>query len=404
MGAAQHLGVDVVVAAEEANTLQGLQPERLLTLDFRAPRDAAETVRTFHEGHPLDAVIAVDDEGTVAAAAIAEALGFKHNTVASAEAARNKLKMRETLQAGGIPVPLFRACRLDEDPARAAGEIVYPCVLKPLSLSASRGVIRADDPTEFAAAFHRIAAILRDPDVRASCDEMADLILVESFLVGQEVSLEGLLRVGELTTLALFDKPDPLDGPFFEETMYVTPSRLPPHVQESVHDLVQRAARTLGLREGPVHAEVRVCKEQPWLVEVAARSIGGLCSRTLRFGTGLSLEDLILRHALGLEIPSLERERMPAGVMMLPIPEAGILQSVRGLDAARAVPFITEVKITAHLGQELVPLPEGSRYLGFLFARAASASAVEAALREAHERLEFVVAPTENGRRAPQGS
>jgi hypothetical protein len=191
--------------------------------------------------------------------------------------------------------------------------------------------------------------------------------------------------------LALFDKPDPLDGPYFEETIYVTPSRLPADVQLAIAAETRWAARALGLEEGPVHAELRVNDEGPWMVEVAARTIGGLCSRTLRFGAGLSLEELVVRHALGIDLDSLERERQPAGVMMIPIPRAGVLRAVRGREAALAVPGIEEMTISAHVGQELVPLPEGSRYLGFLLARADSPEAVEDALRAAHRALEFDV-------------
>jgi L-amino acid ligase C-terminal domain 2 len=127
------------------------------------------------------------------------------------------------------------------------------------------------------------------------------------------------------------------------------------------------------------------------MLEIAARSIGGLCGRTLRFGTGLSLEELILRRALGRPVESLERERAAAGVMMIPIPRGGVLEEVRGLDEARAVPDIEDVTISLHKGQDVVPLPEGSRYLGFIFSRAADPARAEAALREAHRHLHFVI-------------
>jgi len=252
------------------------------------------------------------------------------------------------------------------------------------------GVIRANDETEFAAAFHRVATILRTPEVAAR-EDVSRQILVESFIPGQEVALEGLLMNGELHVLALFDKPDPLDGPFFEETIYVTPSRLPASVQAEIVFCAARAAQALGLHEGPVHAELRINAEGPWVIEVNPRSIGGRCSRVLRFGTSMTLEEIILRQALRLDIASLERERQPAGVMMIPIPRAGVLKEVRGQADALAVNGIEEIMNTAYLGQELVPLPEGSRYLGFIFARGESPKFVEAALREAHRRLEFII-------------
>src|SRR5262249_8988171 len=271
----------------------------------------------------------------------------------------------------------------------------YPCVLKPLVLSASRGVIRANDERGFVAAFHRVAKILQAPDVK-ELGEGTDRILVEGFIPGIEVALEGLLNRGELSTLALFGKPDPLDGPFFEETIYVTPSRLPADTQIAICRATAQAASSLGLTDGPVHAELRVNHDErgrpvAWLIEIAARSIGGLCSRTLRFGTGMSLEEIILRHALGLPIASTTRERSAAGVMMIPIREGGILHDGHGLDEARAVPFIEDVTISMHKGQDVVPLPEGSRYLGFIFSRADDPATAEAALREAHRHLRFVM-------------
>ena len=392
LAAALGLGVEVVVASERANALAAERPDELLALDFLDPAAAAREAAAFARAHPLDAVVPVDDDTTVVAAAISAALGQPHNSVASAAAARDKHLMRALLARAGVPVPHYTLCSLDEDPGAVAARVGYPCVVKPLFLSASRGVIRADEPDGFVAAVRRLAAILEIPDVAERGGEAARQYLVEAFVPGEEVALEGLLLKGELQVLALFDKPDPLEGPFFEETIYVTPSRLGADVQAEIAATTARAARALGLVEGPIHAELRVNRDGPWVIEIAARSIGGLCSRTLRFGTGLSLEELILRHALGMEIPSLERERRAAGVMMLPIPRRGTLREVRGQDAAKAVPGVEEVAVTAHLGQELIPLPEGAAYLGFLFARAETPEAVEAALHEAHRRLDFVIA------------
>jgi hypothetical protein len=213
-------------------------------------------------------------------------------------------------------------------------------------------------------------------------------ILVEEYVPGVEIAVEGLLRSGRLDVLAVFDKPDPLVGPYFEETIYVTPSRLPAPTLRAVAELTARATDAIGLTEGPIHAELRIDGERIWVIEVAARSIGGLCARALRFGAGIALEEVILRHALGLPIDDLERERGASGVMMLPIPRAGVLQDVHGQDAARAVPGVTGLEITVPRGRPVVPLPEGDRYLGFLFARADSPEAVEAALRAGYAALD----------------
>ena len=386
--AARTLCVDLVCASERPNTLEAKLPDRFLTLDFADPDAAAAAVAEFTRAHPIRAVVGVDDLTAVAAAAIAGRLGLVSNARAAVATARDKYQMRECLAAAGVPIPRYRRIALKDDPFLAARGVAFPCVLKPLTLSASRGVIRANNVDQFMAAFRRIAALLAGDDVTVTGDG-AEYLLAEAFVPGVEVALEGLLIGGRLHTLALFDKPDPLDGPFFEETIYVTPSRLPHDIQSRIVDATAAACAALGLAEGPVHAELRVNEAGPWVLEVAARSIGGLCSRTLRFGTGVTLEELILRHALGRPIASLDREHRAAGVMMIPIPRAGRLKSVSGEAAARAVAGIEDVTITAHPGQAVVPLPEGWQYLGFIFARAESPAAAEAALRDAHARLSF---------------
>ncbi len=393
--AAGALGADVTVGSEEPSTLEAWNPAGLLTLDFQDSAGCARLAAAFSERHPIDAVVGVDDDTSVAAAAIAAALGLRHNPVVAALAARHKGRMREAFEIAGVPSPRHRLFRLEEGPLAAAAAVRYPCVLKPTFLAASRGVIRADGAAQFRAAWQRIAAILAEPEVARRGGEAAGEILVEDFVPGLEVALEGLLTAGSLRVLALFDKPDPLDGPFFEETIYVTPSRLPREAQARVAAVTGQAASALGLTEGPIHSELRLNPEGVWPIEVAARSIGGLCSRTLRFGTGMSLEELILRHALGRDVGEIERGGGAAGVMMIPIPKAGVLEAVGGLEAARAVSGVEEVTISAHLGQRLVPLPEGSRYLGFLFSRADSPERAEAALREAHGRLDFQIAGEE---------
>jgi biotin carboxylase len=391
LDAARSLGVEIVCASDEPSTFEAHAPDNLLTLDFADPDAAAAKVAALAGRRPLAAVVGVDDLTAVAAAAIAERLGLRASGRAAVAAARDKYQMRQCLAAAGVPIPRFRRIALKDDPFLAARGVAFPCVLKPLALSASRGVIRANNVDQFMAAFRRIAALLARDDVAVSGDA-AQFLLAEEYIPGIEVALEGLLMGGTLHTLALFDKPDPLEGPFFEETIYVTPSRLPAATQSALERVSAAACAALGLGEGPVHAELRLNDDGPWVLEVAARSIGGLCSRTLRFGTGMTLEEIILRHALGWPIASLTRERQPAGVMMIPIPRAGRLGAVRGTEAAEAVAGVEEVAITAHVGQDVVPLPEGWQYLGFIFARAETPAAVEAALRDAHARLAFEIA------------
>ncbi len=390
--AARRLGVAVVVGSERAQALAAANPGGHLTLDFRNLVEASEAIVEFAKTYPLQAVVAADDDGVILAAMASAALGLPHNPVQAVVAARNKHRMREVLAQAGLPSPQFALFSTAGDPRAMASTVSFPCVLKPLALSASRGVIRADDREQFVAAFQRIKAILRHTESELG-EQIAQQILVESFIPGKEVAVEGLLSHGQLRVLAIFDKPDPLDGPFFEETIYVTPSRYPLAVQEAIRNCTAQVAAVLGLREGPVHAELRINEQGPWMLEIAPRSIGGLCSRALRFGEGVSIEELILRHALGYDTESFEREHQAAGVMMIPIPRAGILREIHGQEEARSIAGIEEIRLTIPPGQKVVPLPEGSRYLGFIFARAATPEQVEAALRKAHQLLTFHITP-----------
>jgi biotin carboxylase len=405
--AARRLGVAAVVGSERPQALAAVNPAGHLTLDFLEPERATRAIVDFARTYPLDAVVAADDDGVVLAAMAAAALGLPHHPVAAVEAARNKYRMRQLLAAAGIPCPRFWRFAVDGDPAEMARQVSYPCVLKPLALSASRGVIRADDAAQFVAAFHRLVAILQRPDVAISARRSTREILVERFIPGAEVAVEGLLTHGRLRVLAIFDKPDPLEGPFFEETLYVTPSRLPAAAQDAIVARTADVVEALGLRHGPIHAELRLNDQGAWILEIAPRSIGGLCSQALRFGDGMALEELLLRHALGEDAESYEREALAAGVMMIPIPQAGVLRQVSGVEEARRVPGIDDVRLTIPVGHAVVPVPEGSKYLGFIFARGATPEAVEAALRQAHECLHIAIAPVDEaappGGRAPGG-
>ena len=370
LDAAAKLGAEVVVGSEHRQAMSESMGDRAVTLSLSLPEMAADQIERLAERAPLDAIVAVDDGGTRAAALAADRLGLRGNPPDAVARARDKAKMREAFDRAGIPQP---AWHVGSD-LEAVG---FPAVLKPLTRSGSQGVIRADTPEDAARAAARVRAILDDED--------ADL-LVERFAEGDEVAVEGLLEQGRLTVLAVFDKPDPLDGPYFEETIYVTPSRKPPDVLERIHRLTAEAAAALGLTEGPIHAELRLGPPIT-VLELAARSIGGLCSRSLRFGLGVSLEELILRHALGLPLDHMRREELASGVMMLPIPKAGVLGDVEGLEQARATEHIAGVEISIPRGRPVTPLPEGDRYLGFLFAKADTPEAVESALRRAHALL-----------------
>ncbi len=391
MRAARKLDAEVVVGSERRQALARARSGNTITVNFRRPERAIAQITEAADEQPFDAIVGVDDDTTMVAAMAAEALGVRHNSVAAVRATRNKYVMRQLLASAAVPSPPFELASLDDDLTDLAFRTPYPCVVKPVFLSASRGVIRADNPGGFLSAVERVRAILQDPEVAAAGAEDARRIMVEGFIPGPEVALEGIMIGGRLKMLAIFDKPDPLDGPYFEETIYVTPSRLPVEGQTRVCDVTARAAAALGLREGPVHAELRVNSDGAWVIEIAARSIGGLCSDTLEFSGGMSLEEMILLNAVGADVSRFEREQQPSGVMMLPIPRAGTLHAVHGLEDAKAAPGIVDVTVSIPIGAQVVPLPEGNRYLGFMFARGESPERVEAALRDAHRRLTFEI-------------
>lgn len=392
LAAARRLGADVVVASEQAQTLAPEMGDRALVVPFDDPKRAADVLVEAGRARSFDAVVAVDEPGVVPAALAAARLGLPHNPPDAVAATRDKSELRRRLAEAGVPQPRFAFVPAGGDLAGAAEQVGLPCVVKAVSLSGSRAVIRADTAAGVRAAEARIRAILSRGDPGAGVPPDPDgPVVVEEYVPGAEVALEGLVTAGRLDTLAIFDKPEPMEGPVFAETILVTPSRLPPAVQEAVSAVAGAAAEAVGLVEGPVHAEARIDGGRVWFLELAARSIGGLCSRTLRFGTGATLEEVILRQALRLPIDDLRLRDGAAGVCMLYAPEAGVLEAVRGRADAEAVPGIEGVEITAHPGAEVAPLPESARYLGFVFARAGDPAAVEEALRAARAHLDIVV-------------
>ena len=390
--AARKLNISVTIGCEQAGRWENSPSGAVLLLDFQNLKASQDRVAQFAKAHPLNGIIGVEDNTTFIAASLSSFLGLPHHSPKAASAARNKLEMRTLLQESKIHIPPFKAFSIHVDPAKIANRIQYPCVVKPLILSASCGVIRADAPESFCRAFTRVKRLLNQLGL-VEKEKAAQSLLVEDFIPGTEVAIEGILTRGNLTVLALFDKPDPLNGPFFEETIYLTPSRLPLKVQDQIADTLQQAARALGLAEGPVHGELRINTEGVWVIELAGRSIGGRCSQILQFGSGITLEELILRHALRLEIPTFEREEQAVGVMMLPIKQLGYFQNIKGQSEARNTPGITCLEITAKPGDLLVPLPEGTRYLGFLSAKGRTPHEVERSLRQAYRFLQVETTP-----------
>ncbi len=391
--AARKLGAEVVIGSDRCHQLDDPWADGAIPLHFEQAEQAAATLVEAVRAKPVHAILALGDRQTVTAAYAARALGLRYNSPEAVENCRSKLRQREVLQAAGLPVPAFFSFMLREEVAAILPRVDFPCVLKPLRLSASQGVIRANDAAEFRAARERIAQLLTSPEVQVTREAELDRLLVERYIPGAEVALEGLLEAGQLRVLALFDKADPLTGPYFEESIYVTPSRLDGEMQARIATCAAETARALGLAEGPIHAEFRVNENGPWILEMAPRPIGGLCSRALRFGPErIFLEELLVRHALGLPGADLAREESAAGVMMIPVPGSGTLEDVEGLERALATPGIAEIEITARRHDFIAAWPEGASYLGFIFARGETAAVVEAALREAHDQLRFIIA------------
>jgi formate-dependent phosphoribosylglycinamide formyltransferase (GAR transformylase) len=382
--AASALRISLVVASDGDVPMTDLGRSRSLTIDFNRPEWSAARIANLKPSP--DAVVAADDRGVVMAAIASTLLSIPANPVASVSATRDKAHMRGMLASANVPQPDYQLATLGQVPA-VAGRLGYPCVVKPRGLSASMGVIRIDDAESAKVAESRVRDI-----VCHDFGEPDDTLLVESFVDGPEIAVEAMLTDGTLHVLALLDKPDPLNGPFFEETMFVTPSRLDQTTQDDIASVVRAATAALGLVSGPVHAEVRCAPQGVAVIEIAARSIGGLCGRSLSFGLlGESLESLILRSALGLPGSGLHRAAAATGVLMLPIPVAGTLRAINGIDEALAVPGITDFNQTIPNGKPVIPLPEGDRYLGFLFAEGLTPESVEHSLRTAQERLDVVI-------------
>ena len=440
--AARDLGLEMLVASEgEYSPVPG--PAGGIRVDLADAGAVVEQVFSAHRDRPIAAVVATDDGTVEIANRAAAALGLAHNAPSAARITRRKDLARTALAAAGLPAPAVRQVDLRRPIGPQLDGIEFPCVVKPLAMSASRGVIRADDLPGLEAACRRAGAIVgasasastgaligastgastgtstgasigastgvstdaftgasigaptgASADAFTGAEECCTL-LVESFIPGPEIALEGMLAGGELSVLAIFDKPDPLDGPFFEETIYVTPSRLPRSVQALAAQRVREGCAAYGLIEGPVHAELRIHDGDAWIIEIAGRTIGGDCARLFTFGSGVGLEHLVLQRALGR--PSATGFRgagRAAGVLMIPTPGAGTLRRVEGVMAASRIPGIREVSITVREGYELIPLPEGGTYLGFVFALGEDPAGVEASLRRAQEAIRVIVAPS----------
>lgn len=385
--AANQLGIPIKIASHGEHSLVN-EVASGLHIDLYNQDAAIKAIVAASEQDNYCGIIAADDMATEIAAHAAHALRLPHNPPQAVHLTRWKHKARAVLKKAGLPAPDFWTVNISDATQGHTPAITFPCVVKPLNLSASRGVIRCNNIAELVNASKRIANIIAPlPDAEAR-----STVLIEQYIPGAEIAVEAILVDGELTPIAIFDKPDPLEGPYFEESYYVTPSRLPAVVQQKAVHIIEQACKAYGLTTGPVHAELRINDDEPYIIEIAARTIGGECARLLEYASGQSLEALVIQFATGL-VKSDVKFDTAAGVLMIPTPQSGILRRVEGVLSAQKLPHINAIHLAIREGHELITLPEGASYLGFIFASADSPQQVEQALRDAYAQLNIIVDP-----------
>ena len=388
--ASKKLSINLIIGTNQPDILAHLNPGSSITLDYSKNNQSLEKIIQHAEKFPIQGVLAVDEETLILGSIVANSLGLICNSVESVSATRSKYELRKILSEEGLRNPEFKLISSEENPDLISKSISFPCVMKPTFLSGSRGVIRANNKEEFKDAYFRIKNILDEPELLIRGKDEGKMILVEEYIDGIEVAVEGIIVNREFVPITIFDKPEPMQGPFFEETIYVTPSRLPQSIQKKILKETKNASNAIQLSNGPIHAELRVdCNGNPWIIDIASRTIGGKCSRAIKFLDGISLENIILSHVMGEKIPNIMPISSSSGVMMIPIPQSGILNGVKGKEEGLQIKGIEEIEITIPLGEKVVQLPEGDRYLGFIFANSEKSEDTIKILKEAHEKLKF---------------
>jgi len=388
--AARRLGIEVTIASEGVHSLVA-EVAQGLHIDFSNLDAAIEVIIQAHQSHAFNGILGSDDQTVELAAHIASRLKLIHNPPEAALCSSRKDLARAQLSLADCPVPLHCLLNLELPLDKQMAGLPWPCVLKPLSMSASRGVIRVNDKNEFITACERLKPIVATANTRFEQTHL----LIEDYIDGIEIAYEGFLHQGELNTITIFDKPDPLTGPYFAETIYVTPSSLPAELQQTIKTVISKACAAYGLQTGAVHAECRIDKNNNvWILEIASRTIGGDCARLLD-NEQFRIEELAITLAMD-RAPDVTMPEQARGVMMIPIKQSGLLKRVEGLLKAGKVAGIDKIDIIIQPGHELVPLPEGNQYLGYIFASAKSTKQVTDAIRRAYACLEFVSAPVFN--------
>ena len=390
--ASKKLEISTIIGTDQPDILGHLNPGSSINLDYSKNNDSKKKIIEHINKFPIHGVLAIDEETLILGAIVADSLGLICHSMESVSTTRSKYELRKVLSEDGLRNPEFKLISSEENPKLISKSISFPCVMKPTYLSGSRGVIRANNEKEFTNAYLRIKNILDEPEAIIRGKDEAKMLLIEEYIDGIEVAVEGIIVNGEFLPLTIFDKPEPLDGPFFEETLYVTPSRLPKSLQEKILEETKNASNAIQLTNGPVHAELRIDRNgDPWVIDIASRTIGGKCSRAIKFSDGITLESIILSHVLGKKLPNIVPISSSSGVMMIPIPKSGVLKEVLGKEDALAIEGIEEIEITIPLGDKIVQLPEGDRYLGFIFASSKKSDETIEILKEAHKNLKFKI-------------
>lgn len=381
--AARKLGVDVFIATDSDFSPPDPSNSVIDGISFCDPKEAGRQIADIirHQG-PMS-VLAVDEAAVEVAEWTRVALGLIDHPNSGILATRDKRELRQRLRENNISQPkTFDILELEQ----GRGEIPFPVVVKPSKGSGSIGVTKAQNQQELTKSLITVQDVIAKMTISNQC------IVVEEYIPGVEFAVDILVTDGKLHVLVIFEKPDPLVGPFFAETIYVTPPHLTDSQLEALHSVIQKCIRALSINNGPLHLELRLTSANDWVpIDIASRSIGGNCSNALAFASNTSLEELIIQNALGLEVINTQRERRASGVYMIPAETLGTLVAVHGVEAALKVRFVEDIQITVKPGTKTVPLPFDNQYLGFIFAKAPGAKTVEKALRTARALLEIEV-------------
>lgn len=385
--AAKNLSLDVTIASQGKHSLVTEVADGL-HVNFDDTESALKEIIKENNKKPFAGILGSDDQTVELAAQAAKVLHLPHNPPEAAQYSHRKDLARAKLTLADRNVPFHCLLNLTKPIKNQIIDLPLPCVVKPLNMSASRGVIRVDNTEQLKVACERLRPILADsPNIFEQTH-----ILIEAYIDGIEIAYEGYLQNKKLNTITIFDKPDQLTGPYFAETIYVTPSSLDNDLQLAIKMEIEKSCKAYGLVTGSIHAECRIDKNNKvWILEIASRTIGGDCARILD-NNNYSLEEMAILLSIGKNI-TIKKSKKARAVMMIPIKQKGLLKRVEGLSLANKVKHIDSIDIIINQGHELIPLPEGNQYLGYIFSSADTSEKATEAIRMAYDILTFITSP-----------